>query len=106
MKARLPKPKEYARNRDKALIEFILSGDDYEVRQLMQAVGTKIPEDEKAFHGGLYKSARYCTNISEIVKKKAWRKCKALGLKPYIEEYENPMILAKLEGGEYVAISE
>lgn len=95
---------EYADKRDEALIEFIKTDNDKKIRELMQSVGTPIPENIKAFHGWLYKSARYCTRIPEDVKRKAWKKCKKLGLKPYIEEYENPFTLAKLERGEYVAI--
>ena len=94
---------EYATKRDEALIEFITTDSDKKIRELMRAVGTPIPADIKVFHGGLYKSARYCTRITEDVKRKAWNKCKKLGLKPYIEEYENPFTLAKLERGEYVA---
>lgn len=95
---------EYAAKRDEALIEFINTDSDKKIRELMQAVCTPIPADIKAFHGGLYKSARYCTRIPEDVKRKAWNKCKKLGLKPYIEEYENPMTLARLEHGEYVTV--
>lgn len=94
---------EYAAKRDEALIEFINTDNDKKIRELMQSVGTPIPEKIIVFYGGLYKSARYCTRIPEDVKRKAWNKCKKLGLKPYIEEYENPMTLAKLERGEYVA---
>ena len=95
---------EYAAKRDEALIEFIQTDNDMKARELMKSVGTPIPNDIKVFHGGLYKSARYCTRIPEDVKRKAWNKCKKLGLKPYIEEYENPMTLARLEYGEYVAV--
>jgi hypothetical protein len=95
---------EYAAKRDEALIEFINTDNDKKIRKLMQSVCTPIPDNIKVFHGGLYKSARYCTRIPENVKRKAWNKCKKLGLKPYIEEYENPMTLAKIERGEYVAI--
>ena len=95
---------EYTTKRDEALIEFITTDRDKKIRELMQEVGTPIPADIKVFHGGLYKSARYCISIPEDVKRKAWNKCKKLGLKPYIEEYENPFTLAKLEIGEYVAI--
>lgn len=94
---------EYAAKRDKALIEFIETDNDKKIRELMKSVGTPIPADIKVFHGGLYKSARYCTRIPEDVKRKAWNKCKKLGLKPYIEEYENTFALAKIERGEYVA---
>lgn len=93
---------EYANKRDEALIEFIKTDDDKKIRQLMKSVGTPIPDNIKVFHGGLYKSARYCTRIPEDLKRKAWNKCKKLGLKPYIEEYENPMTLARIEGGEYI----
>jgi hypothetical protein len=51
----------------------------------------------------MYKTVRYCISIPESVKKKAWNKCKKLGMKPYIEEFEKPFTLAKLERGEYVA---
>lgn len=94
---------EYAAKRDEALIEFVETDNDKKIRELMKSVGTAIPDDIKVFHGGLYKSVRYCTRIPENVKRKAWNKCKKLGLKPYIEEYENPMTLARLESGEYVA---
>lgn len=94
---------EYAAKRDEALIDFIKTDNDKKIRELMGSVGTPIPADIKVFHGGLYKSARYCINIPEDVKRKAWNKCKKLGLKPYIEEYENPITLANLERGEYVA---
>ena len=93
---------EYAAKRDEALIEFINTDNDKKIRELMQSVGTQIPDNIKAFHGGLYKSARYCTRIPEDIKRKAWNKCKKLGMKPYIEEYENPFTLAKIECGEYV----
>lgn len=94
---------EYAAKRDEALIEFIQTDNDMKVRELMKSVGTPIPDNIKVFHGGLYKSARYCTRIPEDVKRKAWNKCKKLGMKPYIEEYENPMTLVRIERGEYVA---
>lgn len=94
---------EYATKRDEALIEFINTDSDKKIIELMQSVGTPIPDNIKAFHGGLYKSARYCTRIPEDVKRKAWNKCKKFGMKPYIEEYEDPFTLAQLERGEYVA---
>lgn len=80
---------EYARRRDEALIEFIKTDDDSKVRNLMKAVGTQVPKNKKAFHGGLYKSARYCTRIPADIKKMAWDKCVAIGMKPYIDEYES-----------------
>lgn len=95
---------EYAAKRNEALIEFVKTDNDKKIRELMKSVGIAIPDNINVFHGGLYKSARYCTRISEDVKRKAWNKCKKLGMKPYIEEYENPMTLARLESGEYVAV--
>lgn len=83
------KPEEYADRRDAALIKFIKEDDDSEIRKLMQAIGTPIPKNKKVFHGGLYKSARYCTRIPEDVKRIAWDKCCAIGMKPYIEEFED-----------------
>lgn len=88
MKSRMMKPEEYADKRDAALIEFIKTDDDTKVRELMNQVGTPIPADERVFHGSLYKSVRYCTRIPDDVKKIAWDKCVAIGLKPYIPEYE------------------
>lgn len=88
MKAKLMKPEEYADKRDEALIEFIRTDDDTKIRNLMKQVGTPIPRNIRVFYGGLYKSARYCTRIPEDIKKMAWDKCCALGMTPYIAEYE------------------
>lgn len=94
---------EYAKQRNAALIYFVLHNDDKPMIQLMKRFGTPIPDDLTSFHAGMYKTVRYCISIPESVKKKAWNKCKKLGMKPYIEELENPFTLAKLERGEYVA---
>lgn len=87
-RAMLMAAEEYADKRDAALITFVRTDDDTEIRALLRSVGTPIPRSKKAFHGGLYKAVRYCTRIPEDVKAMAWEKCRQLGLVPYIAEFE------------------
>ena len=89
MKSRIKGALEvYAERRDAALIHFVTAGDDSKCRLICKTYNVPMPESEKAFHAGLYKSVRYCTNIPEDIKKLAWEKCLQLGFMPFIPEAE------------------
>lgn len=81
----------FAKERDEAFTDFVLTGSTKKVRAYCKKYGVQMPKDEKVFAAGIYKAVQECTKIPQDVKNKAFMKCLELGFSPLIkwEEYDN-----------------
>lgn len=76
--------KEFAKERDKAFINFVETGSMEMVDAYCKKYGVPMPEDSRVKQAGIYKAVQECTNIPEEIKNKAMVKCMELGFNPYI----------------------
>lgn len=79
---------QYAKERDKAFIDFVETGSLKKVNALCKKYGVPQPRSIKGKKAGIYKAVQYCTNIPEEVKGKAAKKCLELGFSPLIAPIE------------------
>ena len=82
----------FAKERDRAFIEFVETGKTDKVMKYCKKYGVPIPKDEKIMAAGIYKAVQHCTNISEDIKVLAMQKCLDIGF--------NPMMRFPVEDGE------
>lgn len=75
---------DFAKERDKAFIDFVETGSMKMVDAYCKKYGVKMPENPKVKQAGIYKAVQACTNISEEIKNKAMIKCLELGFNPFI----------------------
>lgn len=76
---------EFAKERDAAFSDFVLTDDPEKVRRYCEKYGVPMPEDKKIFAAGIYKAVQYCTNIPEDIKVLAMQKCLEIGFNPFID---------------------
>lgn len=74
--------KDFAKDRDKAFIEFVQTDSIEAIKAYADKYGIKTPENEDVLKAGIYKAVQECTNIPQEIKDMARTKCIELGFKP------------------------
>lgn len=74
--------KRFRKDRNDALVDFVLTGNTKKVRAYCKKYGVPIPTNHRIFEAGIYKAVLVCTDISDDVKDTAFRKCIELGFSP------------------------
>ncbi len=76
--------KDFVRERNAAIVEFVTTGNAEKVRAYCKRYGVPMPKSKKAFAAGIYKAAQAGTSIPEDVRVLAMQKCLALGFNPFM----------------------
>lgn len=72
----------FAKERDRAFIEFVETGKTDKVMKYCKKYGVPLPDDERIMSAGIYKAVQHCTNIPDDVKDLAMQKCLEIGFNP------------------------
>lgn len=76
---------DFVKERDKAFIDFVRTGNIKKVKAYSKKYGVPMPEDKKILAAGIYKAVQYCMRILDNVKNLAFQKCIEIGFVPFID---------------------
>lgn len=76
------KRKRFLAERKSAIVKAVVYDDWGEVQEYCKKYSVSIPDDETVRRVGIYKAACACSDIPDVVKVLAAKKCRELGFKP------------------------
>lgn len=76
--------KQFIKDRDSALIAFVMSDEWEPVREYCSTYGVQMPDNPDVMAAGIYKAVQEVTTMPDEVKKTAMIKCMKLGFTPFM----------------------